>query len=262
MSVKVMTASVVKSAGRVFEVLELFDVERQAMTATSIARALKYPASSTVALLKSMVSLGYLSHDPGERTYFPTIQLAAVSRWLEDSFFVEGHLLELMDDLAVATGENVMLCWQTELTMQFVRAKPQAGVSSAMRLPLFDSVVGLTALTLKRDVEIAQLAERSQALAQSLAPSAPLTLAPLQVSEGKVDLPAAMEQIRSFRSLGYGIGVDTHAAGTSTVAWPLRHRRSSRCIVISACGPTERIKAETRNIVQAGKTALKRYTGA
>src|SRR6185312_9907237 len=92
---KAMNASVVKSAGRVFEVLELFDAERQAMTATSIARALKYPASSTVALLKSMVSLGYLAYDPNERTYFPTIQLAVISRWLEDSFFVEGHLLEL-----------------------------------------------------------------------------------------------------------------------------------------------------------------------
>lgn len=249
-----MTASVVKSAGRVFEVLELFDAERQAMTATSIARALKYPASSTVALLKSMVSLGYLSHDPGERTYFPTIQLAAVSRWLEDSFFVEGHLLELMDDLAAATGEKVMLCWQNELSMQSIRAKPQAGVSPATRLPLFDSVVGLTALTLKRDVEIAQLAERSQALGQA------------QGSQGhgdaKVDLPAAMELIRTFRSLGYGIGVDPQGGGTSTVAWALRHRRSSRCIVVCLTGPTERIKAETRNIVQAGRTALKRYTGA
>lgn len=239
-----MTASVVKSAGRVFEVLELFDAERQAMTATSIARALKYPASSTVALLKSMVSLGYLSHDPGERTYFPTIQLAAVSRWLEDSFFVEGHLLELMDDLATATGEKVTLSWQNELAMQAIRAKAQAGLSAPCRLPLFDSVVGLTALTLKRDVEIAQLAERCQA----------------QGGDAKVDLPAAMEQVRTFRSLGYGIGVDPQGASTSTVAWPLRHRRSSRCIVVSLSGQTERIKTETRNIVQAGKTALKRYT--
>lgn len=248
MSEKVMTASVVKSAGRVFEVLELFDAERQAMTATAIARALKYPASSTVALLKSMVNLGYLSHDPGERTYFPTIQLAAVSRWLEDSFFVEGHLLELMDDLAAATNEQVMLCWQNELAMQFIRVNgaDKAGRASAApgaRLALFESVVGLTALTLKRDVEIAQLAERCQA------------------QEAKVDLPVAMEQIRNFRSLGYGIGVDGHAPATSTVAWPLRHRRSSRCIVVSVCGPTERIKTETRNIVQAGKTALKRYAG-
>ena len=248
MIVKVMTASVVKSAGRVFEVLELFDAERQAMTATSISRALKYPASSTVALLKSMVSLGYLSHDPGERSYFPTIQLAAVSRWLEDSFFVEGHLLELMDDLAAATGEKVMLCWQNELTMQSIRAKPNTTMNPAARLPLFDCVVGLTALTLKRDVEIAQLAERAQSH--------------LQAGEAKVDLPAAMELIRTFRSLGYGIGVDPQGSGTSTVAWPLRHRRSSRCIVVSLSGATERIKAETRNIVQAGKTALKRYIGA
>ncbi len=245
-----MPARVVKSAGRVFQVLELFDAERQAMTATAISRALKYPASSTVALLRSMVNLGYLSHDPAERTYFPTIRLAAVGRWLEDSFFVEGHLLELMDELASATSEQVMLCWQNGLAMQFIRTNSPGRAANhplaaqAARLPLFESVVGRTALTLKRDVEIAQLAERRQA------------------QDAKVDLPAAMEQIRTFRSLGYGIGIDTHAQDTSTVAWPLRHRRSSRCIVVSVCGPTTRIKAETRNIVQAGKTALKRYASA
>src|SRR3954470_18853177 len=120
MSEKAMTASVVKSAGRVFEVLELFDAERQAMTATAIARALKYPASSTVALLKSMVTLGYLAYDPNERTYFPTIQLAVISRWLEDSFFVDGHLLELVDDVAAATGQPLRPCWQNALYTQFL----------------------------------------------------------------------------------------------------------------------------------------------
>ena len=56
-----MNDSIVKSVGRVFEVLELFDAERAALTATTIARTLKYPASSTVALLKSIVRLGYLT---------------------------------------------------------------------------------------------------------------------------------------------------------------------------------------------------------
>jgi DNA-binding IclR family transcriptional regulator len=246
-----MNDSVVKSAGRVFEVLELFDAERQAMTATSIARALKYPASSTVALLKSMVSLGYLAYDPNERTYFPTIQLAVISRWLEDSFFVEGHLLELMDDVAAATGETIMLCWQNELHLQFIRVKstnkeftlPDLGA----RFPLFHSVPGLTALTLRRDVEIAQLAERFNAAA---APG-----------ELRVDLPAAMEHIRNFRSLGYGIGYDFFRSGLSNIAWALRPRRSSRSIVVSVVGPTERIRPESKAVIQAARSAIRRYTG-
>ena len=84
-----MNDSIVKSVGRVFEVLELFDAERAALTATAIARALKYPASSTVALLKSMVRLGYLTYDPSERTYFPTLRMALISHWLEKSSWVK-----------------------------------------------------------------------------------------------------------------------------------------------------------------------------
>ncbi len=247
-----MPESVVKSAGRVFEVLELFNAERAALTATGIARYLKYPASSTVALLKSMVNLGYLSYDPAERTYFPTIRLAMISHWLEDSFFVEGHLLELMDEIGIATGENIFLSWQNDLYMQFVRGKPGAKEfqppTVEPRVPLFESVAGLTALTLKRDVEIAQLAERLNAV---------------RPAGAKVNLPVAMEHIRNFRTLGYGVAYDFFVAGAGVIAWAFRPpRHSSRSVVLSVLGPTSRIKSDTKAIVAAGKNAIKRYTAS
>ncbi len=116
-----MNDSVVKSVGRVFEVLELFDTERTALSATNIARTLKYPASSTVALLKSVVHLGYLTYDHTERMYFPTVRLAVISHWLENSFFFEGHLLELMDEISTATDESTFLSWQSDLEIQYVQ---------------------------------------------------------------------------------------------------------------------------------------------
>src|SRR5262249_22143060 len=97
------------------------------------------------------------------------------------------------------------------------------------------------------DVEIAQLAER---LNSSLGPG-----------EQRVDLPAAMEQVRSFRSLGYGLGFDFLHPGMSTVAWALRPRRSSRSIVVSVIGPTERIRPESKAVIQAARGAIRRYTG-
>lgn len=243
-----MNDSVVKSAGRVFEVLELFNSERKALTAAGIARNLKYPASSAVALLKSLVNRGYLSYDPAERTYFPTIQLSLMTRWMEDSFYTEGHLLDLMDEVAKATGETVYLAWQNDLEMQISRAKAGTREGSVVlepRLPLFESVSGLTALTLKRDVEIAQLAERASALGKA--------------SGTKIDLPSAMERIRGFRAQGYGAGYDMPQPGVGRLAWAFRPKTVNRTLVMLLAGPTERIKADTKAITQSVQTVLHRY---
>ncbi len=230
--------------------LELFHVERKALTATGIARSLKYPASSAVALLKSLINRGYLSYDPAERTYFPTVQLSLMTHWLEDSFYSEGHLLDLMDEIAKATGENVYLSWQNDLEMQIALAKSgtrEAGpVAIEPRLPLFDSVSGLTALTLKRDVEIAQLAERASALGKA--------------SGTKIDLPTAMERIRSFRAQGYGLGYDYPQVGVGLLAWALRPKTVNRPLVLLIAGPTERVRADAKSISVAVQAALRRQT--
>ena len=108
--------------------LELFDAERVALSATSIARTLKYPDSSTVALLKSMMHLGYLTYDNAERTYFPTPRMALIGAWLEKSFFVDGHLLDLIDDIATATEVSIYLSWQSDLEVHYVRVRGADGL--------------------------------------------------------------------------------------------------------------------------------------
>ena len=245
-----MNASVVKSAGRVFEVLELFNTERKALTATGIARNLKYPASSAVALLKSLVNRGYLSYDPVERTYFPTVQLSLITRWTEDSFYTDDHLLDLVDEVSKTTGETVYLAWQNDLEMQTAKAKigarEQCSVAIASRLPLFDSISGLMALTLKRDVEIAQLAERASALGKA--------------SGTKIDLPSAMERIRAFRSQGYGVGYDVSQPGIGRLAWAFRPKTVNRTLVMLIAGPTDRIKAEAKAITHGVQMTLRRYS--
>ena len=51
--------STVKSAARVLAILEYFDDLQRPSTVTEIAEELTYPQSSTSALLRSLVSMGY-----------------------------------------------------------------------------------------------------------------------------------------------------------------------------------------------------------
>ena len=244
-----MNDSVVKSVGRVFEVLELFDAERIALSATAIARTLKYPASSTVALLKSMVQLGYLAYDNADRTYFPSARLPLICSWLEHGLFVDGHLFDLMGEINASTEESTYLSWQSDLEMQCVRAQGASqevtqGVKDRARTPLFSSVAGLLALSQKRDVEIVKLVERTNQQRRK--------------NDPQVDLAAAMEQIRRFRLAGYAFAPDATAPGLGGMAWILRQKASTRILVVSIIAPIDRLKAKERAVAQSVRTILQR----
>src|SRR5690349_21704846 len=75
--------SVVKSAGRVLEILEFFDEIRREASEAEIAHKLAYPQSSTSALLKSLTRLGYLDYDAASRTYLPSPRVALLGTWLD-----------------------------------------------------------------------------------------------------------------------------------------------------------------------------------
>ena len=115
-----MTASAIKSARRVFEVLERFDAARRPLTLKEIADALAYPTSSAQALLKSLVVLGYLEYDRPSRTYLPTMRIAAVGRWVAEGLYGEADVLPTMRRLRDLTGETVILGARSDLFAHYV----------------------------------------------------------------------------------------------------------------------------------------------
>jgi len=58
----------VKSACRVFEILEHFKDAKQPLRLSAIAERLHYPLSSTAALLSTMAEQGYLQFESVSRT--------------------------------------------------------------------------------------------------------------------------------------------------------------------------------------------------
>ena len=101
-----MDRDAVKSARRAFEILELFERERRPLALKDILDDRGYPASSGSALLKSLVTLGYLDYDNDRRTYFPTMRIAALGarvlllRFDPSAAAVRAHALALWRGLA------------------------------------------------------------------------------------------------------------------------------------------------------------------
>jgi len=84
-----MRRSVVKSASRTLEVLELFSERRRPLRLHEIYEHLDYPQSSATNLLKSMVVMGYLNYNRAARTYIPTSKVGSLGNWLPS--FMYGH---------------------------------------------------------------------------------------------------------------------------------------------------------------------------
>jgi DNA-binding IclR family transcriptional regulator len=242
-----MENSVVKSVGRVFEVLELFDEAKGALTATQVGRKLKYPASSTLALLKSMVNLGYLGFDRAERVYAPTVRVSMLGRWVETSLFGAGRLSALMEDLRAKSGQTIMLSIQNDLQMQFIHIllgeSFSINVKAGHTVPLFRSAIGLMALTDRPDKEIAKFVERFNRRAKP--------------PEQKVDLNTLMQMVRRVRSQGYCTGYDLYFPGIGAIAFLLKPRVGRYSAVLSIGGVTAKLKESEAQIVRMAKAAIK-----
>ncbi|WP_197277339.1 helix-turn-helix domain-containing protein [Sphingomonas profundi] len=112
----------IKSAQRVFAVLEYFDSERTSATVTDIAREYGYPQSSASELLSYMVSLGYLRRGQRGRTFHLTMRVAMLGAWVQPHLTRSGRLLRLMDELADETGGSVVLASNTRVRLQCIHA--------------------------------------------------------------------------------------------------------------------------------------------
>ena len=112
--------SVVKSAGRVLEVMELFEDIRRPARVGEISERLRYPQSSTSVLLRCLVDLGYLMFDAATRHYCPSYRISLMGSWLLGSAGQLGRLSDLMEQVSRETGETVVIAARNGIYAQYI----------------------------------------------------------------------------------------------------------------------------------------------
>jgi IclR family KDG regulon transcriptional repressor len=244
---------VVKSAGRVFAVLELFDEARTPLSATEVVRRLSFPQSSTVALLKTMVSLGYLAFDQFDRRYLPTMRVPMLGRWLMDAAGADGSLLHLIRTISADTAETVTLSAQTDLAMQFLHVergtKPLTlTVNAGDRTALLTTVVGIVALSGRPDQTIARYVARANKQIHDPAQHA--------------DQAVVMKQVTEVRRRGFGVGDSEYSAGIGVLAWLLPPLSGDRRVVLSVAGAVDGIREAREHIIESVIAAMKVHLDA
>lgn len=243
---------VVKSAGRTFEVLELFRRERTPLSAAEIGQGLGYPKSSTNALLKSLVSLGYLVFNARTLRYFPSLSITRLGDWIPSVVLAAGDAFEILAEVHAATRETVTLSVQNDLSVSFVKVITgtypiSLRMKEGLVAPLFGSAVGTAILSRLDDEEIESLVERANARSGR--------------RSDEVDVAEVLRSVAEARRKGFTVFYEALFPDTGAIAVPFPSPVEGFPMAIGVGGLRERIRSNERTIHRAIRSSLARHVG-
>ena len=246
--------SVIKTAARIFEVYELFNVQQRPLPLKTFVEALGYPPSSGSALMKSLVSLGYMEYDLKERVYFPTTRMNTMVEWIEKKWFDKGTVLSAMHRLHEVSSETISLAVQSDLHAQYVHQiattlpLPYPRIRQTIR-PLAESGLGWLMLSAWDEAMVRYLARRLNHAKRD--------------SAQRIDIDALVEKIKAIQRAGYVFSKHTIVQGAGMIGMliPPASDPGERRFALCVQGPVERLEAK-RDIILRELASVTHAIGA
>lgn len=231
---------VVKSAARTLAILEFFDEVRQPANVVTVSEALRYPQSSTAALLRSMVAMGYLQFDARARTYLPTDRVGLLGSWISPPLFEDGALLRMMRAIHRRTGQLALIAARNGDFAQYIHVMKQPDAVSChihigMKCPIAFSGAGLVLLATTSDGEVKSLVHRLNAYASSDAV--------------RIHLPELLAELAQIRRRGFCVSRSRVVDNFGSIAIMLPAELTSRPLVVGLGGCANVIEARESELV-------------
>lgn len=248
------SAGLVKSAGRVLQILEFFDeVQREARVA-EIADRLDFPQSSTSVLLKCLTQLGYLDYDPSSRSFLPSPRVALLGTWLDKGPVRNGSLIRMLEELSQRTGDTVILAARNGIYSQYIhvlqaRTAMRFHVPPGSRRLVAWSGTGFALLSCGTNADAQALCRRTNAEAPRDQPA--------------IDVRGCLDNVRRAREDGYFFsrGLVTPGAGSIALPLPRGIDQRDRPLAVAISGPLDDLLRREHGIVAAMRDAVARYLG-
>lgn len=205
-------SGVVKSAQRVFEVLELFERIQRPARVAEIVEMTDFPQSSVSMLLRSMEKLGYLNWDPEDRTYVPSLRVNMLGGWVHDETLPHSLLRTAMRELSSRTGLTVVLGQPNGRFVRYAHVvlasnAHRSYVHQGMERPLIGSALGYALLSGLDDDRIGRIAHA--------------TLAQGDKVRGTRNLAQAWATVEKARRLGYAFSTRHTTPGAASFSFLL-----------------------------------------
>jgi DNA-binding IclR family transcriptional regulator len=165
--------TVVKSATRALEIIELFGVCRGALSVSDVAGALNIPQSSSSILLQAMNKAGFIDRNRQTRKYLPSIRSAFLGNRMHDALFEHTSLLRALDKLSLETGCSVRLAVRNGIYVQYAHISWPEREGNPMRLrpgalmPICHDPLGVVLLSAERDEAVQAIVRHANATADA-----------------------------------------------------------------------------------------------
>lgn len=242
----------VKSAGRVLQILEMFDdIQRDARVA-EIAERLSLPQSSTSILLRALVDLGFMDYLPERRSFLPSPRVTLLGTWLDKGPVRNGSLTRMLEEISQQTGDTVIIAARSGIFSQYIhvlqaRSAMRFHVPQGSRRLVVWSATGYALLIRCSEKEIRALCSRTNAEAAQGQP--------------QVDINLVLKNIEQTKRLGYffSTGLVTPGAGSIAVPLPDAIDGHNRALTVAVSGPLDDIARREHDIVALLKDAMRRY---
>ena len=242
----------VKSAGRVLQILELFDdIQRDARVA-EIAERLSFPQSSTSILLRSLVDLGFMDYLPESRSFLPSPRVTLLGTWLDKGPVRNGSLIRMLEDISQQTGDTVIIAARSGIFSQYIhvlqaRSAMRFHVPQGSRRLAVWSATGCALLIKCTEKEIRALCTRTNAEASH--------------GQSHIEINDVLKNIEQTKRAGYffSTGLVTPGAGSIAVPLPDGIDGHDRALTVAVSGPLDDIARRERDIVALLNDAMQRY---
>lgn len=244
-----MGSQIVKSAGRILQILEFFDEIKRPASLMEIARALGIPQSSTSGLVQSLVTMDYLRVNPEARLYVPTPRVTLLGSWIDESIS-GGQIPRLMSELGEATGETIILAIANGFSVRYIHVVPatkpmRLHIRPGMTRPIAGSGLGNLLLSTFPDAEIpAVVAAVNERHKDEFPP---------------LDLATFMEELREIRKTGVSLSVDRISRGAGIVSVLLPSQAGRQPMALGIGGLSEGIVADGDALVALMRDAIRRH---
>lgn len=242
--------STVKSATRVLEIFEYFDVVQKPQKLTDLAKGLDYPTSSTLSLLKSLQALEYLSYDPATRTYMPTLRLPLLGEWVKNLIYRDGALTRMMERIQEDTGETVVLGVQNDVFCHYVhvvqaRSLLRFYLKPGTLRPMCRSASGLVLLAEQPREAVVKLVNRVNTSGSD--------------KDRVIDVDEVLAKLEVIREQGYAYTSNQITPGAGTFAMVLPKIADQPAMAVGVGGPTSRLEPNAEVVVNSMRSRIAEY---
>lgn len=243
--------TLVKSAARVLQIFDFFDEIQRPARVNEIAERLNVPQSSTSVLLKSLIELGFMDYETTGRTYLPSPRIAMLGGWLDGGPMRDGSVIRMMEELAVRTGEAIVLATRNGVYAQDVRVIQGRG-PEPLALPQ-----GLRRLVVWSGAGLALLKDEPDALVQALCRRANAEA----TGGATIDYDRVQAHREQLKRAGYFFSRGLVTPGVGSIAVPLPHGLDgrNRAFAIAVTGRLQDMEAREKQLATILRQTVARH---